>query len=263
VSGNPLKQINNIYGYVRVSTDEQVKSGISLETQKQQISEFVREKYNREVTEFFADEGISGTHAVLDRPASRKMTDVIDEHDVVICTRLDRLSRSSSDLLGLIPVLQDIGITLYFCEQFGEMPIVYPDSAKSKGLDAKFDMNSMANQIMLMVLSAVAEIEHATIKDRFAAGKLDWASRGYAIGGSAPYGYRHKEVKTGSKTRQYLEEVPEEQAVLRSIYKLNKRGFGARKIAKQVNSMHNIPPLTHSKVQRILKRKFQGVPDAA
>ena len=263
MSGNPLKQINNIYGYVRVSTDEQVKSGISLETQKQQISEFVREKYNRDVTEFFADEGISGTHAVLDRPASRKMTDVIDEHDVVICTRLDRLSRSSSDLLGLIPVLQDIGITLYFCEQFGEMPIVYPDSAKSKGLDAKFDMNSMANQIMLMVLSAVAEIEHATIKDRFAAGKLDWASRGYAIGGSAPYGYRHKEVKTGSKTRQYLEEVPEEQAVLRSIYKLNKRGFGARKIAKQVNSMHNIPPLTHSKVQRILKRKFQGVPDAA
>ena len=52
------------------------------------------------------------------------------------------------------------------------MPIVYPDAAKSKGLDAKFDMNSMANQIMLMVLSAVAEIEHATIKDRFAAGKL-------------------------------------------------------------------------------------------
>ena len=263
MSGNPLKQINNIYGYVRVSTDEQVKSGISLETQKQQISEFVREKYNRDVTEFFADEGISGTHAVLDRPASRDMTDVIDEHDVVICTRLDRLSRSSSDLLGLIPVLQDIGITMYFCEQFGEMPIVYPDAGRSKGLDAKFDMNSMANQIMLMVLSAVAEIEHATIKDRFAAGKLDWASRGYAIGGSAPYGYRHVEVKTGSKTRKYLEEVPEEQAVLKSIYRLHKRGLGARKIAKQVNSLHDIPPLTHSKVQRILSRKFQGVPNAA
>ncbi len=259
----PLKQINNIYGYVRVSTDEQVKSGISLETQMQQISEFVRDKYNREVTQFFADEGISGTHAVLDRPASREMTDVIDEHDVVVCTRLDRLSRSSSDLLALIPKLQEIGITLFFCEQFGEMPIVYPDVSKTKGLDAKFDMNHMANQIMLMVLSAVAEIEHATIKDRFAAGKLDWASRGYAIGGSAPYGYRHKEVKTGSKTRQFLEEVPEEQAVLRTIYRLDKRGLGARKIAKQVNSLHNIPPITHSKVQRILKRKFQGLPNAA
>ncbi len=143
------------------------------------------------------------------------------------------------------------------------MPIVYPDAGRSKGLDAKFDMNSMANQIMLMVLSAVAEIEHATIKDRFAAGKLDWASRGYAIGGSAPYGYRHVEVKTGSKTRKYLEEVPEEQAVLKSIYRLHKRGLGARKIAKQVNSLHDIHPLTHSKVQRILSRKFQGVPNAA
>ena len=226
MSGNPLRQINNIYGYVRVSTDEQVKSGISLETQMQQISEFVKEKYNREVDQFFADEGVSGTHAVLDRPASRDMTDVIDEHDVVVCTRLDRLSRSSSDLLALIPKLQEIGITLFFCEQFGE-------------------------------------IEHATIKDRFAAGKLDWASRGYAIGGSAPYGYRHVEHKTGSKTRKYLEEVPEEQAVLKTIYRLNKRGLGPRKIANQVNSLHDIPPLTHSKVQRILKRKFQGLPSAA
>jgi DNA invertase Pin-like site-specific DNA recombinase len=188
------------------------------------------------------------------------MTDVIDRHDVVICTRLDRLSRSSSDLLGLIPVLQDIGITMYFCEQFGEMPIVYPDAAKSKGLDSKFDMNSMANQIMLMVLSAVAEIEHATIKDRFAAGKLDWASRGYAIGGSAPYGFRHVEEKRGSKTRKRLEEVPEEQDVLKSIYKLHGRGLGPRKIARQVNSLHDIPPMSHSKVQRILNRKFQGVP---
>ena len=191
MSGRPLKQINNIYGYVRVSTDEQVKSGISLETQTEQINQFVRDKYNREVTQFFSDEGVSGTHAVVDRPASRELTDVIDEHDVVVCTRLDRLSRSTSDLLGLIPVLQEIGITLYFCEQFGDMPIVYPGAGQSKGLESKFDMNSMTNQIMMMVLSAVAEIERATIKDRFAAGKLDWASRGYAIGGSAPYGYKH------------------------------------------------------------------------
>ena len=54
MSGNPLKQVNNIYGYVRVSTDEQVKSGISLETQKQQITDFVREKYNREVDQFLS-----------------------------------------------------------------------------------------------------------------------------------------------------------------------------------------------------------------
>ena len=149
MSGNPLRQINNIYGYVRVSTDEQVKSGISLETQMQQIREFVKEKYNREVDKFFADEGVSGTHAVLERPASRDMTDVIDRHDVVICTRLDRLSRSSSDLLGLIPVLQDIGITLYFCEQFGEMPIVYPDGCRDRTRDHQGSLCSRQDRLGL------------------------------------------------------------------------------------------------------------------
>ncbi len=124
-------------------------------------------------------------------------------------------------------------------------------------------MNSMANQIMLMVLSAVAEIEHATIKDRFAAGKLDWASRGYAIGGSAPYGYKHVEVKTGNKTRQFLEAVPEEQEILEAIYKFNDRGLGPRKIANEINSLFDVKPFTHSKIQRILGRKFQGLRQAA
>ncbi len=261
---NPLKQINNIYGYVRVSTKEQVRSGVSLEVQQQQIAEFVKEKYNREVTEFLVDDGVSGTRPILDRPGSKELTDIIDRHDVIVCTRLDRLSRSSADLLSIIPVLQDIGVTLFFCEQFGEVPIVYPKPEGQKGLRSKFDMNEMANQIMLMVLSAVAEIEHSTIKDRFGDGKVDWASRGYFIGGSAPYGYAKVQEKHGNKTRTRLEEIPEEQDVLMTIYKLRDRGLGPRKIAKQVASLHACAAdITYSKVRRILDRKFQGIGEAA
>ena len=260
----PLKQINNIYGYVRVSTKEQVRSGVSLEVQQQQISEFVKEKYNREVSSFFVDDGVSGTRAILDRPGSRELTDVIDKNDIIVCTRLDRLSRSSADLLSIIPVLQDIGITLFFCEQFGEVPIVYPKPEGAKGLRSKFDMNEMANQIMLMVLSAVAEIEHSTIKDRFGDGKVDWASRGYFIGGSAPYGYSKVEEKHGNKTRTRLEEIPEEQKVLQTIYALRDRGLGAKRIAKQVASLHACAAtISYSKVRRILDRKFQGIGEAA
>ena len=40
MSIEPLKQVNEIYGYVRVSTREQVRSGISLDTQKKNIEEF-------------------------------------------------------------------------------------------------------------------------------------------------------------------------------------------------------------------------------
>ena len=161
----PNKQVNNIYGYVRVSTLEQARNGSSIELQKDMITEFVKDKYNREVTEFFADEGVSGTIPILDRPESRRLTDVMDEHDVIVTTRLDRFSRSSKNLLNIMPVLEDTKVTLFFCEQFGDIPIVYPKTKEDKGLGARFDMNEITNKIMVMVLSATAEIEHGTIMD--------------------------------------------------------------------------------------------------
>jgi DNA invertase Pin-like site-specific DNA recombinase len=262
MSIRPIKQINNIYGYVRVSTQEQVRSGVSLRQQQDNISLFVKEKYNREVDQFFIDDGVSGTRPILERDGSKALTDAIDEHDIVICTRLDRLSRTANDLLNTIPHLEEVGVTLYFCEQFGDVPICYPKPADSKGLRTRFDMNDMANKIMLMVLSAVAEIEYATIKDRFAEGKCDWAGRGYHIGGSAPYGFKIVEELHGNKRRKRLDPIPEEQEVLKSIYALRSRGLGAKAIAKQINSLHKCN-LSWQKVLKILKRKVQGIPKAA
>jgi DNA invertase Pin-like site-specific DNA recombinase len=259
----PYTQINVIYGYCRVSTKEQSKSGVSIETQQSLISEFVQNKYNRPVDEWFIDDGVSGTMDILERPASSSMTDVMDESDVIVCTRLDRLSRSTSDLLSMIPVLQETNITLFFCEQFGDMPIVYPKFEGEKGLKSRFDMSDMANKIMLMVLSAVAEIEHANIKDRFGEGKVDWASRGFSIGGSAPFGYTFDTVKIGNKTRKRLIEHPEEQRVLKSIYRLQSRGLGNHQIAKQINSLYRDQNMYAAKIKRILNRKYQGLSSAA
>ena len=200
----PSKRINKIYGYCRVSTVEQARHGVSIELQKRHIEEFVREKYNREVDGFYFDEGVSGKVDILDRDGSRALTDAIDEWDIVVCTRLDRLSRSTHDLLQMIPNLQESNVTLFFCEQFGDVPIVYPRETSGKGLRSKFDMNQMTNQIMLMVLSAVAELEHGIIKDRFADGKVDWANRGYSIGGSVPYGFEKVLERHGNNSRTRL-----------------------------------------------------------
>ncbi len=259
----PFTQINKIYGYCRVSTKEQSKSGVSVETQQSLISDFVENKYNRPVDEWFVDDGVSGTIDILERPASRDMTDIMDESDIIVCTRLDRLSRSTSDLLSMIPVLQQTNITLFFCEQFGDMPIVYPKFEDEKGLKSRFDMSDMANKIMLMVLSAVAEIEHANIKDRFGEGKVDWASRGFFIGGSAPFGYVTEPVKIGNKTRKRLVEHPEEQKVLKSIHRLRSRGLSDHRIAKQINSLYRDQNMYASKIKRILNRKYQGLSTAA
>ena len=258
----PRKQINNVYGYVRVSTYEQASNGCSLETQQKLIEEFVKEKYNRKVDKFFIETGVSGTTPIVDRPASRELTDVMDEHDIIVCTRLDRMSRSSGDLLNIIPVLEETGVTLYFCQQFGDVPIVYPKSKDESGLRSKFDMNEMANRIMLMVLSAVSEIEHGNIKDRFADGKMDWASKGHSIGGAAPFGFDKQPVKYGNKHRTKLIPNEQEQDVLKTIYALHDSGLGWRRIAKQVRSLHpEYPNFHYQKVGKILGRKFQGLRD--
>ena len=109
----PRKQINNIYGYVRVSSDQQVKDGSSLDEQKRTIEEFVQAKFNRPVDKFFIDAGVSGMKDLVDRPGSRDLTDIMDRHDVIVTTKLDRLARSFVEMVNMIPMLEETGITLY------------------------------------------------------------------------------------------------------------------------------------------------------
>ena len=80
----PKKQINNIYGYIRVSSEQQVKDGSSLDEQRKSIEEFVAAKYGCEVDQFFTDAGVSGMKPLLERPGSRELTDIMDKHDVCL-----------------------------------------------------------------------------------------------------------------------------------------------------------------------------------
>ena len=269
MSINPIKKVNKIYGYVRVSTDEQAAHGISLETQKKEISEFVKGKYHCEVDAFFEDDGYSGKIPVIvngeanpERPGMADLLNNLEEYDVVTPTRLDRLSRSTNDLLGLIPYFQEVYMTLFFCEQFGDVPVVYPKPTSEAGLKARFDMGDMANKIMLMVLSAVAEIEHGTIKDRFSSGKLDWAERGYAIGGAAPFGFKKEAEYHGNSKRRYkLVPDPETHHIYQHIIKMAKRknGKSMQKIADEINSTYPGQNMYKQKISRIVNRKYQGI----
>ena len=250
--------VSRVLIYARVSTSEQVKSGTSLCQQVNICEEFARAKWPHCEILHFLDEGKSGTIPILEREKAREMTDYMEENDVIICTRLDRLSRNAKDLLATIPAFQDSRVLVYFCEQFGDMPVVYPNEKDNQGLRGRFDMNRIANEIMLMVLSAVAEIEHGTILDRFADGKMYWSKEGYSIGGPTPYGFRKVEEWHGHKRRVKLVEVEEEQKVLEQIYRLRDRGLGPRRICKQINSLFDVD-FNHRKVQNILDRKFQAV----
>ena len=54
-----MTEVRKAYGYIRVSTEEQAKEGLSLEAQKTKIRAFAEIK-DLELVDIIADEGISG-----------------------------------------------------------------------------------------------------------------------------------------------------------------------------------------------------------
>src|SRR5580698_3685205 len=83
-----------LYGYARVSSD-----GQTLENQHAELTAAGCGK--------IFSEKVSG--ARTDRVALRKLLSVIAKHDVVLVTRLDRLARSTRDLLNILHQISEKG----------------------------------------------------------------------------------------------------------------------------------------------------------
>jgi DNA invertase Pin-like site-specific DNA recombinase len=88
------------FGYVRVSTGDQAESGLGLETQQEAI-EAECERRGWDLVRVFRDEGFSA--ATLKRPALQEALELLKGGgaDLLVTSKLDRLSRSLEDFVGL------------------------------------------------------------------------------------------------------------------------------------------------------------------
>jgi DNA invertase Pin-like site-specific DNA recombinase len=120
-----------IYGYARVSTN-----GQSLESQEAGLKA-------AGCVRIFAEK-VSG--AVIDRKALTKAIDTLGEGDVLTVTRLDRLARSTRDLLNTLDAISRKG-------------------AGFKSLaDAWADTTTPHGRLILTVLGGLAEFERELIR---------------------------------------------------------------------------------------------------
>jgi DNA invertase Pin-like site-specific DNA recombinase len=88
-------------GYVRVSTTEQADSGAGLEAQRRSIAQGC-EARGWELVEVFEDLGVSGKS--LNRPGLISALDMVEagRANVLVVAKLDRLSRSLIDFVGVM-----------------------------------------------------------------------------------------------------------------------------------------------------------------
>ncbi len=95
--------------YCRVSTDEQVKYGFSIQAQKDALEKYCKEngyKYT-----FFIDEGISAS-SMKKRESLNNMLSKSRVFDMVLFTKLDRLSRNVLDANNIHKILQENNCTM-------------------------------------------------------------------------------------------------------------------------------------------------------
>ena len=137
------------YGYARVSTD-----GQSVDAQVKQLDHAGAEKIFHEVA--------SG--AKTDRAQLRRALDQLEQGDVLLVTRLDRLARSTRDLLNTLAAITAKGAG------FRSLSDAWADSTTAHG------------RLMLTVLGGLAEFERDLIRTRTGEGRARAIAKGVKMG---------------------------------------------------------------------------------
>jgi DNA invertase Pin-like site-specific DNA recombinase len=138
-----------IYGYARVSTD-----GQSVGAQVKQLRDVGAEKVFRETAS-----GAKTERAELARAIRR-----LDDGDTLLVTRLDRLARSTRDLLNTLAQIAEKGAG------FRSLSDSWADTTTAHG------------RLMLTVLGGLAEFERELIRARTGEGRERAKVRGVHMG---------------------------------------------------------------------------------
>jgi DNA invertase Pin-like site-specific DNA recombinase len=138
-----------IVGYARVSTD-----GQTLDAQQSALKANGAER--------IFSEKVSG--AVTDRKELGKAIAALQSGDILLVTRLDRLARSTRDLLNILDQISKAG-------------------AKFKSLaDAWADTSTMHGELMVTILAGLATFERHLIRARTDEGRKRAQARGVRFG---------------------------------------------------------------------------------
>jgi site-specific DNA recombinase len=100
-----------VAGYVRVSTDDQVREGVSLGAQQAKLEAYCVVK-DWTLVEVIRDEGVSAKS--LKRPGLQRLLAMVRARhvDVVAIAKLDRLSRDVRDVYALVELFEKTDVAL-------------------------------------------------------------------------------------------------------------------------------------------------------
>jgi site-specific DNA recombinase len=135
-----------VVGYLRVSTDKQVDEGHSLAVQQAKLEAYCLVK-DWVLAEVVQDEGYSAKS--LDRPGMQHLLAMAEagQVQVVVVTKLDRLTRSVADLDRLLKLFDKMSVALV-------------------SLQESLDATTATGRLMMNLLASVSQWEREVIGER-------------------------------------------------------------------------------------------------
>ena len=209
-----------VYGYIRVSTEEQVASGMGLPAQERRARAYydylvtLPEYSSFEWGGILEESGVSAyTVPLLQRPAGRELNAKLEAGDHVVFLRLDRAFRSVKDFLNTYELWELRSVNVHF-------------------LDLGVDMSTANGRLTLHILASVAQWESDVKSERVKAALAEKKARNRKYCRHLPFGFKYR-----GKNRVAVPAF-KELCILRYVVHLRDHGkLSWRKIGDRLESV--------------------------
>jgi len=212
-------------GYVRVSTEEQAREGVSLEHQRAKVVAYVQ-LHEMRLTGFCCDEGVSAK-TLGKRKGAQDLLRLAraGEIDAIVVYKLDRLFRNAREALEVATELNALGVALH-------------------SVTERIDTQSAMGRFFFTIMAACAEMERNLISERTRDALRHKKANGQVYN-HAPFGW---DAVDGT-----LVTNGDELEVIRWMRRKRAEGWSLQQIANGLNAL-NEPTKGYGKKKRITGR---------
>ena len=171
----------------------------STESQANMCKEYAKNNYKITSITKYEDEGFTGANT--NRPSfTRLIKDVTDKKiDIVICYKIDRISRNVLDFSSTFDTLQKHNVQFVSVKE-------------------QIDTSTPLGRAMMYICSVFAQMERETTAERVKDSMIELAKSGKWAGGKAPIGFKRKRITLNGKHHTILEKNDDELTFLNMIF---------------------------------------------
>lgn len=207
-----IADVLRVAPYARVSTDSEEQLN-SYKSQVMYYTDLVNKRKDWILVDIYADEAITGTQVTKRENFQRMINDCMDgKIDMVITKSISRFARNTLDTLKFVRMLKEKNIAVFF-------------------EDENINTMTMDGELLLVILSSVAQQEVENISANVKKGLKMKMKRGELVGFQSCLGYDY------DPTDKSISINESEADIVRYIFDRYIEGSGAYVIAKELTQL--------------------------